>query len=66
MNFSDRKPEFCTIFLHEILSQFHKIIVAVKMTRKREKNPERGRIYCDFFAQHSILDNFSRVNVVKF
>ena len=65
MNFSDRKPEFITIFLHEILSQFHKIIVAVKMTRKREKN-RNGRIYCDFFAQHSILDNFSGVNVVKF
>ena len=34
------------------------------MTRKREKTETR-LIYCDFFAQHSILDNFSRVKVVK-
>ena len=34
------------------------------MARKREKT-ETGRIYCDFFAEHLILDNFSRVNVVK-
>ena len=32
---------------------------------EKRKKTETGRIYCDFFVQHSILDNFSRVNVVK-
>ena len=34
------------------------------MIRKREKN-RKGTYLLRFFAQHSILDNFSRVNVVK-
>ena len=36
-----------------------------KNDMEKRKKTETGRIYCDFFAQHSILDNFSRVNVVK-
>ena len=32
-----------------------------KNDTEKRKGTETGRIYCDFFAQHSVLDNFSRI-----